>query len=70
MYLDSLSSEERYGSPLLMLNAMRTARAEIADSRKQKLELDVEFFFIEKNQDAFSHLEQTLGSSEFAEEVS
>jgi three-Cys-motif partner protein len=65
LYLDSVTGEERPGSPLLMLRAMQQAAAAAQERRSKEFHLDVEYFFIEKSQPAFDHLKLMLEKSEF-----
>src|SRR5882757_8814839 len=55
LYLDSRSKEERPGSPLLMLDAMRTAQANAQELRSKLFHLDVNYFFVEKNREALDY---------------
>ena len=64
LYLDSRTKEQRLGSPLLMLEAMKTAEEEAQKDRKNPFCLDVEYFFIEKDAEALTHLQKVLDESE------
>ena len=65
MYRDELTKEDRFGSPLLMLQAMQEAQAQARKSRTKEFKLDVEYFFIEKAPEAFEHLKSTLNDSAY-----
>ncbi len=65
MYRDELMKDDRFGSPLLMLKAMRDAEDVAVEGRTKEFRLDVEYFFIEKDRDAFEHLKATLNSSAY-----
>ena len=65
MYRDAITKEDRFGSPLLMLRAMRDANLAANNARKKEFKLDIEYFFIEKDRGAFEHLKTTLQGSEF-----
>jgi three-Cys-motif partner protein len=65
-YLELGSREERPGSPIIMLEAMKAAEsAARASRRSNEFTLDVEYFFIEKTQDAFAHLKSVIQESEY-----
>jgi three-Cys-motif partner protein len=64
-YLDSRSKEERPGSPLIMLDAMQSAATQAQKARSKSFNLDVEYFFIEKNPDSFEYLCATLADSPY-----
>lgn len=64
-YLSVRNNEERAGSPLLMLEAMKTAQEHAQNKRTKPFHLDVDYFFIEKDLDAYEYLLQTLRESEF-----
>ena len=64
-YRDSITNELRPGSPLIALNSMAFAGEQAQSLRKNQFNLDVEYFFIEKNRDAFSYLQTTLRESDF-----
>jgi three-Cys-motif partner protein len=56
---------EHSGSPLIMLEAMQEAERIAQSKRKNPFELDVEYFFVEKNLGAFERLQKELNESEF-----
>lgn len=66
LYRDWRTREERHGSPLLMLNAMRDSANAAQEKRSNEFHLDVEYFFIEESKSTFAYLEATLKNSEFA----
>jgi three-Cys-motif partner protein len=64
-YLDSRTGEEYSGSPFIMLEAMEKAAEEAQKCRKKPFHLEVQYFFLEKDPDAFAYLSQELGKSRF-----
>jgi len=65
-YLEVGSKEERPGSPLIMLQAMKAAAgAARAGRRSSEFNLDVEYFFIEKDRQALEFLHSVRTESEF-----
>lgn len=66
LYRDSISQEERFGSPLLMLRAMHDSAAQIQSTRENKFHLDAEYFFVEKSQSAVNYLTDTLRRSDYS----
>ena len=69
MYLDSRSREERPGSPLLMLDAMKSAAAKAQQARSKPFDLDVQYLFVEKKRESLEHLWQVLSKSEFGPQM-
>ncbi|MDX1944048.1 MAG: three-Cys-motif partner protein TcmP [Pirellulaceae bacterium] len=66
MYRDEETNENRPGSPLIMLEAMRKAAEAAKEARKTKqFNLDVDYFFIEKNLAAYEYLREVISESEF-----
>jgi three-Cys-motif partner protein len=65
LYLDARTKEERPGSPLIMLDAMKEAEAAAQTVRSKPFALDVHYFFIEKNADSLGYLRRTIAESEF-----
>lgn len=66
LYLDCRTKEERPGSPLIMLNAMQAAAVKVQERRTKSFNLDVEYFFIEKDYEASEYLKKTIADSPFA----
>ncbi len=58
LYLDDRTKEERSGSPLIMLEAMKVAQEEAQKLRSKPFHLDVQYVFIEKDQNALEYLKQ------------
>lgn len=69
MYRDQFTHEDRFGSPLLMLRAMHDAEEAAKQRRTKEFKLDVRYYFIEKQVEAFKHLEKTLHDSAFRSAV-
>ncbi len=65
LYRDSQTKERRYGSPLLMLHAMKEAAQNAQKQRLKEFHLDVEYFFIENDQGAYQCLAAALQDTEF-----
>jgi three-Cys-motif partner protein len=63
-YLDPSGAIHR-GSPLIMLDAMRDAAIAAQACREKQFNLDVNYFFIEQESDAFAFLKHTLQESEY-----
>jgi three-Cys-motif partner protein len=68
-YLDNRTKEERPGSPLIMLAAMRTAAKCANEIRSNPFNLDVEYFFIEEKPEALNYLRNVISESEYKEFV-
>ena len=66
LYRDEHTNEECSGSPLIMLEAMEHAAEEAQKIRRKPFNLDVHYFFIEKDRDAFDYLKQVLANSKYA----
>lgn len=64
-YLDSRTKEERPGSPLIMLEAMRDAASEAQQRRSKPFHLDVQYFFVEKDTEALDYLRRIISDSEY-----
>lgn len=54
------SGDIHLGSPFIMLKSMRAAEARLNSSRRKKFSLDVQYFFVEKNQAAADYLKSAL----------
>lgn len=59
-YIDRNSKTILPGSPLIMLDSVREADYEINKDRRKRVNLDVSYFFIEKNPATASYLKKTL----------
>lgn len=70
IYLDSRTKEERPGSPLIMLQAMRVAQDAAQELRSKPFNLDVRYFFVEKRRQSFEFLTKAIGDSEFSPQIS
>lgn len=64
-YRDATTGAHRPGSPLIMLEAMRDAATQAQQRRNKEFNLDVEYFFVEKDPSAISYLRKTIEDSEF-----
>lgn len=65
LYRDWQTHEERYGSPLLMLKAMRDAAALAQLKRSKQFTLDLEYVFVESSNETFPCLKANLENSDF-----
>ncbi len=59
-YRDRATNEIHLGSPLIMLQAVQEATFLLNRERRKPVNLDVSYFFIEKNPQTARHLKQTL----------
>ncbi|ASW47729.1 hypothetical protein XJ27_18555 [Xanthomonas hortorum] len=59
-YRDSATNEIHPGSPLIMLQAVQEATFSLNRERRKPVNLDVSYFFIEKNPQTARYLKQTL----------
>lgn len=66
IYLDERTSEEKLGSPLIMLEAMEAAARAAQLERTKPFHLDVQYVFIEKDAEAFDHLRRVIANSRFS----
>lgn len=58
-----------WGSPFICLNSTREAGFRINQNRHKPLHLDVSYFFIEANRNAFLHLQKTLHEEGYSKEL-
>jgi three-Cys-motif partner protein len=65
LYRDWQTNEPHFGSPLLMLRAMRDSALLAQRRRKKEFRMDVEYIFVEKSPPAFQFLQATIQQSEF-----
>lgn len=64
-YLDGRTKEERPGSPLIMLEAMKQAASDAQELRSKPFLLDVQYIFVEKDPEALDYLRAVIRESEF-----
>ena len=57
----------RYGSPLVMIDAVRRAERRVNEGRRKRLRIDARYFFVDEDEDAIEHLRQVLRTTEVAE---
>jgi three-Cys-motif partner protein len=63
-------ANNEFGSPIMLLRAVREAEAAINLDRSRKpIRIDAKFYFVEKDRRAFACLEHTVRASEFADQV-
>lgn len=60
---------ERYGSPLVMIDAVRRAEARINASRRKPLRIDAKFYFVDSDANAVDYLRGTLATSDIPQAV-
>jgi three-Cys-motif partner protein len=65
LYLHHRTGERTVGSPLIMLEAMKTAEFVARERRKKPFHLDVQYIFIERDNAARDFLTHTIQISEF-----
>lgn len=64
-----LYRDEKVGSPLVLLQAVREAEALINTTRRKKMTISPTFYFIEKNAQAFDCLVAALQAAGYGEEI-
>lgn len=69
VYRRSDNGELHFGSPFVMLEAMKNANVSVQEGRTKSFQLDVEYFFIEKDLSAFTFLQKAVQDSEYADEA-
>lgn len=69
LYYHSDTRELVWGSPFICLNATREAGFRINEDRHKPLHLDVSYFFIEANHNAYLHLDKTLRQEGYEKEL-
>ncbi|WP_425618516.1 three-Cys-motif partner protein TcmP [Anatilimnocola sp. NA78] len=69
LYIDDRTKEERPGSPLIMLEAMEAASVSAQAIRSKSFDLNVDYFFIEKDPNALTFLKNVLAESRFRQLV-
>lgn len=60
LYIHSDTKQLVKGSPFILLDATREAEFHINKDRRKPVALDVDYFFIEANRDAYTHLDMEL----------
>lgn len=65
-----LFGDERPGSPLVLLEAVKRAERRLNEERRKPLTLDAKFYFIDANKDAVGHLRQTLIDKGYGDDIS
>ena len=60
LYRNAATGAQVFGSPFIMLDAVREAEAVINANRRKQVKLDIDFYFVEKNQPAAAYLWQAL----------
>ena len=60
---------ERYGSPVVMIDAVRRAEARINASRRKPLRIDAKFYFVDSDANAVDYLRGTLATSDIPQAV-
>ena len=59
-YIHDETGELIKGSPLILLDASREAEFLINKNRKKSIKFDIDYFFVEKDQHAYTHLDKVL----------
>jgi len=65
IYQHALTKETVYGSPLVMLKAVKEANRLIHQGRQKSVDLKIDYFFIDKNKSACECLKETLIASNY-----
>ena len=60
---------DRYGSPLVMINAVRRAEARVNAGRRKPLRIDARFYFVDSDADAVDYLRTTLATEPIPQAV-
>lgn len=55
---------DRFGSPLVMIDAVARAQARVNSGRRKPLHIEAKFFFTDQNADAVEFLHETLASND------
>ena len=63
------AGSDRYGSPLVMIDAVRRAEARINARRRKPLRIDAKFYFVDSDSDAIDYLRATLASMDIPKAV-
>ena len=58
----------RYGSPLVMIDAVRRARERINAHRRKELKIEARYFFVDESADAIACLRESLDEAAIADE--
>lgn len=66
LYIDSDTRNVVQGSPFVCLNATKEADFHLNQNRKKPLKLDVSYFFIEADRNAYMHLDKVLRENGYA----
>ncbi len=69
IYLDKLTNQECYGSPLVILDAVREVEAEINAERRNPFQVAANCYFIDADQNATSCLSDTLKKNGYASQI-
>ena len=69
IYTDSVTGQERPGSPSIIINAIRQAERLANEKRTKDFKIEDDYFFIEQNKNAYASLELTLKLSEHGPQI-
>ena len=64
------NGEFRYGSPLVMIDAVRRAETRINSTRRKPLKIEAKFFFVDKDANAVEFLHHSLETTEIVKPFS
>lgn len=62
-----MGQDRRYGSPLVMIDAVRRARERVNTNRRKELKIEAKYFFVDQSEDAIEFLRESLHSSTIAD---
>ena len=63
------SGSKRFGSPLVMIDAVRRAEARINAGRRKPLRIDARFYFVDADADAVDYLRRTLAATDMSQTI-
>lgn len=69
LYYHNDTKELVWGSPFICLNSVREAQFRINEHRQKPLHLDVSYFFVEANRNAYLHLDKLLRQEGYSKEI-
>ena len=59
----------RFGSPLVMVDAVQRAEARVNVNRRKRLRIEAKFFFVDKDPNAIDYLRTAIGTAEFPQHL-
>lgn len=68
-YLHEVTRERRYGSPFVFLQAAKEAEMRINTSRRKKIRMNLDYFFVEKDPIAVELLRRSLHNNDYGPQL-